>query len=320
MITTRSSGIFLHVTSLPGNHGIGTMGKNAFEFIDFLVKAKQKIWQICPLGPTGFGDSPYQCFSAFAGNPLLIDMEQLVIDGLIKKVELTGLSKLQQDKVDYGPLIIKKNILLRKAFSRFEQNQKFEKFCEKNSYWLDDFSLFMSIKDHFNGLPWNQWPLEIKVRDPLALEQIEVQLSEQVILYKFLQYIFFEQWHKLRSYANENGVQILGDIPIFVAYDSADAWANSELFLFNEDLDPIVVAGVPPDYFSETGQLWGNPLFNWEKMKKKKFSWWVKRIKANQKLYDLIRIDHFRGFAGYWAVPAGEKDILKKLIEDYLLT
>ncbi|MGM0507952.1 MAG: 4-alpha-glucanotransferase [Fusobacteriota bacterium] len=308
----RSSGILLHPTSLPGDFGIGTLGKEAYDFVDFLIESGQSLWQTYPLGPTGYGDSPYQCFSAFAGNPLLIDLKKLVEDSLLKEKDLETDMNFSDDKVEYGDIINFKYPLLKKSFNNFQNHEsdleiaKFERFCEKNSTWLVDYSLFMALKDHFNGKPWNNWEEDIKLRKPKAMKKYHEKLHVDIKFHKFIQYLFFKQWEELKNYANQNYIKIIGDIPIFVAFDSADAWSNPELFLFDKDRNPTGVAGVPPDYFSETGQLWGNPLYDWDKLKENNYSWWVDRIKANLEISDIIRIDHFRGFEAYWKVPADE--------------
>ncbi len=303
----RSSGILLHITSLPGDYGIGSFGKDAFDFVDFLKKSGQSIWQICPLGPTGYGDSPYQSFSAFAGNPLLIDVEELVVLNLVQKNDLRKLKELPHKFVDFGNVIKEKNTILRAAFENFNENNNFKNFVQENTFWLEDYTLFMSLKNYFKGQSWNLWPAEIKKRNPLILKEMKQKLSAEIAFQTFCQFIFFQQWNSLKTYANKQGIQIFGDMPIFVSFDSADAWANSEIFLFDSKMNPISVAGVPPDYFSSTGQLWGNPLYNWEKLKQTNYSWWKKRFAFALKMYDLIRIDHFRGFSEFWAVPAIEK-------------
>lgn len=308
----RNSGILLHPTSLPGAFGIGTLGKEAFKFVDFLIEAGQKLWQVYPLGPTGFGDSPYQCFSAFAGNPLLINLENLVSEGLLSKKDLETNQEFDDNLVDYGKVITFKMPVLKIAFDNFKKKAakidkiRFENFCEENKEWLNDYTLFMSIKGHFGGKAWVEWEHDIKFRKKEAIEHYTNLLSYNVEFQKFTQYLFFKQWGELKAYANQNSIKIVGDIPIFVAFDSSDAWANPDIFLFDESRNPVKVAGVPPDYFSATGQLWGNPLYNWDKLEEEHFEWWVKRIKANLKVSDIIRIDHFRGFAAYWAVPFGE--------------
>jgi len=307
----RSSGILLHITSLPGNTGIGTLGKNAFQFIDFLDEAQQKYWQILPTGPTGYGDSPYQTFSAFAGNPLLIDLEKLCESDLLSSDQITGLPVADPSKVDFGELINIKLPLLRIAFNNFSESQEYLKFCDKENYWLEDFSLFMALKNKFQGRSWLNWEKEFKLRDKNTLNNSAIELKNEIDFQKFLQYIFFQQWMDVKNYASQKGISIIGDIPIFVAMDSCDAWTENKIFQFDNDLNPVAVAGVPPDFFSESGQLWGNPLYNWEYLQETNFDWWKKRFKASLEIADLIRVDHFRGFSGYWSVPFGEKNAIK---------
>jgi 4-alpha-glucanotransferase len=313
MTTERSSGILLHPTSLPGKYGIGTLGKEAFNFIDFLSKSKQKLWQILPLGPTGFADSPYQCFSSAAGNPLLIDLDILMEEGLLDKKALAGLESFDDGPVDYGKVITSKYPLLKKAMETFNANagkehkKDFLEFTVTNNKWLEDYALFMSLKEHFKQKPWYQWTKPLKTRKKNELEPFYSLLADQIEFHKFIQYIFFRQWLAVKDYAHQKNIRIIGDIPLYVALDSVDAWANTELFQFDAEKNPIAVGGVPPDYFSKTGQLWGNPLFQWDVLKKDNYRWWIDRIKSNLVLYDIIRIDHFRGFAAYWSVPYGEK-------------
>lgn len=307
----RSSGIILHISSLPGKYGIGSLGSEGYEFVKFLVTAGQRLWQILPLGPTGYGDSPYQCFSAFAGNPLLIDIDRLIQRKLISKDDIPK-EEFDESYVNYGRVINFKYNVLRRAFEKFKKNEGFIKssfafFCKNNSWWLEDFSLFMALKSHFGGKPWLEWETEIKFRKHNAIEYYRNLLKEDIEFHKFLQFIFFDDWYELKAFANRNGVEIIGDIPIFVAMDSADTWSNTSIFMFDDNLVPTKVAGVPPDYFSATGQLWGNPLYDWDKLRETKYEWWVNRIKMSLKMYDYIRIDHFRGFAGYWAVPYGSE-------------
>ena len=307
----RSSGILFHPTSLPSQYGIGTLGKEALEFVDFLKKASQKLWQVFPLGPTGYGDSPYQCFSAFAGNPLLIDLDLLINEGLLSK-DAIACTEFDDTKIDFGQLINFKLPILRISYENFIKGHNsiehgsFEKFNQENHYWLHDYALFRAIKDTFGGKSWLEWDKEIKFREKVALDKYEAELTHEINFHKYLQFQFFKQWYSLKDYANTNGIKIVGDIPIFVALDSSDAWANPELFLFDEDRNPVKVAGVPPDYFSATGQLWGNPLYNWEVLEKTNFDWWIKRVEMNLKVSDIVRIDHFRGFESFWAVPFGE--------------
>lgn len=312
MINERSSGILLHITSLPGQYGIGTMGKEAFRFVEFLVEAGQKCWQILPLGHTGYGDSPYQCFSAFAGNPLLIDPDKLVEDGLLNKTDLPA-NTFNKDEVDFGAVFSYKYPLLRKAYQAFMSSDnrfrhvQFENFCLRNQAWLEDYAFFMALKIQQDGKSWADWDHQITIREKGTINRYRIQLADDINFYRFIQFLFFQQWLELKAFANINGIRIIGDIPLYVAFDSADAWANPGLFDFDKDLNPITVAGVPPDYFSETGQLWGNPIYNWEKLEQDGFQWWIDRIKASFTLYDILRIDHFRGLAAYWAVPYGEK-------------
>ena len=308
----RASGILLHPTSLPGKYGIGDLGDNARRFVDFLAEAGQKLWQVLPLGPTGYGDSPYQCFSAFAGNPLLIDLEQLVRDDALQADELTHTRSFPDDRVLFGEVIEFKLAVLRHSYVRFtnyatdEQQKAFEIFCTDNASWLDDYALFMALKDAHRGAPWHTWEDDIARRTPTALSKARRDYAQQVQTHKYMQFQFFQQWTAVRAYAAEKNVQIIGDIPIFVAYDSADAWANRELFQIDERGHPTFIAGVPPDYFSPTGQRWGNPLYRWDVMAKQGYVWWIERTKAALKLYDYVRIDHFRGFESYWEVPASE--------------
>ena len=309
----RSSGILFHPTSLPGKYGIGTLGKEAYAFIDFLKKSKQKLWQIFPLGPTGYGDSPYQSFSSFAGNPYLIDFDLLIEAHLLSEEDLKDIFFGDNEEyIDYGAIYNQKYPLLRKAYENFkssdnnEMKGSLENFKRENSSWLNDYSLYISLKNHFNGLPWNEWAQDIKNREEASMHQYRSELADDIEYHNFIQFLFFKQWGDVKRYANENGIKIIGDIPIFVAADSSDAWANPEIFLFDEERKPVKVAGVPPDYFSATGQLWGNPLYNWEKLKETNYSWWVERVRANLSTCDIIRIDHFRGFEAYWAVPYGD--------------
>ena len=309
----RSSGILFHPTSLPGKYGIGTLGKEAYAFIDFLKKSRQKLWQIFPLGPTGYGDSPYQSFSSFAGNPYLIDFDLLIEAHLLSEEDLRDVFFGDNEEyIDYGAVYNQKYPLLRKAYENFkssdnhELRENLEHFKRENASWLNDYSLYISLKNHFNGLPWNEWAHDIKNREHGAMEHYRNELADDIEYHNFIQFLFFKQWGDVKRYANENGIKIIGDIPIFVAADSSDAWANPEIFLFDEERKPVKVAGVPPDYFSATGQLWGNPLYDWDKLKELNYKWWVDRVRANLSTCDIIRIDHFRGFEAYWAVPYGD--------------
>ncbi len=312
MKNKRSSGLLLHITSLPGKYGIGTMGKEAYAFVDFLEKAGQKIWQILPLGHTGYGDSPYQCFSAFAGNPLLIDLDLLVKDGLLSKTHLPKNKNFDHYKVDFGRVFTYKYPILREAFKLFKENSEkkikneYRRFVEESKFWIDDYAFFMALKDHFGGKSLAQWNIDIKTRQEDAMATYRQELDDQIKFYYFVQYAFFTQWQALKKYANDREISIIGDIPLYVAADSSDSWAKTHLFDYDHDLNPITVAGVPPDYFSVTGQLWGNPIYKWNVHQQNGFAWWIERVRANLVLYDIVRIDHFRGLAAYWAVPFGE--------------
>jgi 4-alpha-glucanotransferase len=307
----RCSGILLHVTSLPGPHGIGDLGASACEFVDLLATARQKIWQVLPLNPTGYGDSPYQGFSAFAGNPLLIDLEALQQQGLVQTGDLPRAPAALNDNVDYGWVIEFKLAALRRAAENFflagssGDLDAFELFCSQNKFWLDDYALFMACKDTHKGAVWTEWDAELRRHSPAALEELEAKLSHELSIFKYWQFEFFRQWEKLKSYCHERGVSVMGDIPIYVAHDSADVWAHPDLFQLDGQGRPTVVAGVPPDYFSATGQLWGNPIYRWDEVAKTDYAWWAERFRASLKLFDSVRLDHFRGFEAYWEVPAG---------------
>ncbi|MGV8145306.1 MAG: 4-alpha-glucanotransferase [Alkaliphilus sp.] len=310
----RSSGLLLHPTSLPSKYGVGDLGEGAYEFIDFLEKTKQKTWQILPLNPPGYGESPYQCFSAFAGNVLLISIDKLMQSGLLAKEEIAVVPNFSEVEVEFSKVKKFKDELFIKAFSRFDsskEGEQYSKFKKENKYWLDDFCFYMAIKEHFGYKAWNYWDKDIAFRDDEAIKKYRSKLAKGIKHQEFLQYIFSQQWNELKQYANKNGVKILGDLPIFVAYDSSDAWVHSELFQLKSDGNPSKVAGVPPDYFSETGQLWGNPHFNWERMQEDDFLWWRKRFENLLNQVDIIRIDHFRGFEAYWEIDASEKTAIK---------
>jgi len=313
----RSSGVLLHPTSLPGRYGIGEFSTQAYRFVDWLVSAGQTLWQVMPLGPTGFGDSPYQCFSAFAGNPLLISLDQLVAEGALDAAALdadalASVPAFPATRVDYGPVIEFKKKMLRRSYDVFAaragsaQRADFAAFCDRNAAWLDDYALFIALKDAHNGNVWNTWEPAIARHEPAAVREARAALREAVEAQAYYQYQFFRQWEALRAYANEKGVRVIGDIPIFVAFDSADAWSHRDEFYFDETLQPTVIAGVPPDYFSPTGQRWGNPLYRWDVMAARGYGWWIERCRAAFGLYDVLRIDHFRGFESYWEVPASE--------------
>ena len=305
----RASGILMHITSLPGMGGIGTMGKQAFAFVDFLVRAGQKYWQILPLSPTGYGDSPYQSFSTFAGNHYLIDLETLVEENLLLREEIENIPwGWCENRVDYGTLYQNRTKVLFKAFRRFQEQpqEAFEAFVARNHQWLPDYGLFMALKDRYPGGDWQSWPEGLRLRDEAAMAQARQELQTQIAFHCFLQFKFREQWNKLRAYATRRGISIIGDVPIYVPLDSADVWSNPSLFQLDQHRRPELVAGVPPDGFTADGQLWGNPLYHWDTLKRTGYDWWMRRLEAAVGMYDMIRIDHFRGFESYWAVPAGE--------------
>lgn len=311
MSFNRASGILLHPTSLPGPDGIGDLGPEAFRWIHFLQESECHLWQILPLGPTGYGDSPYQCFSAFAGNPLLISPALLLEEGLLTLQDLSDRPAFPSDHVDFGHVITWKSTLLDRAFVHFQKindqdlNDELQAFQQQEAYWLEDFALFMAIKQANGGGAWSGWPAPLRKRKSAALKQFARDNQAAIQQHIFRQFLFFRQWQSLKTYAHQCEIQIVGDIPIFVAYDSADAWSHPELFHLDKEGLPKVVAGVPPDYFSPTGQLWGNPLYKWHKHEETGFAWWLERFKACLRLVDIIRLDHFRGFAGYWEVPYG---------------
>ncbi len=310
-MNNRSSGILLPVSALPSPYGFGTFGKAAYHFTDFLEKAGQKYWQILPMGPTSYGDSPYQSFSSYAGNPYFIDPQLLIEDGLLTQEEVVSVNWGTEPRyADYGKLYENRFLLLAKAKARgyTRDREEVETFCRENSAWLPDYALFMALKRHFGMKSWTEWPDEIRLRrSPEVLEQYRDMLQEDVELFTYIQYLFFRQWNLLRTYIHSKGIKVIGDLPIYVAMDSADVWAEPQYFQLDEDNLPAEVSGVPPDYFSEEGQLWGNPLYNWEALKADGYGWWIRRIDGAGKLYDVIRIDHFRGFESYWSVPVTEK-------------
>jgi 4-alpha-glucanotransferase len=302
----RASGLLLHPTSLPGDHGIGDLGSNAFKFVDFLVQAKQDYWQVLPLGPTGWGDSPYASYSAFAGNTLLISPDKLVEDGFLSH-PADG-EKTSSDRVDYGAVYESKNRILRTAYEQWNgaASPEFEAFANQNESWLGDYSLYRAIKASQAQKPWFEWEDGLKLRNGRSLNDAREDLRDEILAEKFYQFLFFKQWSALKEHANSSGVQIVGDVPIFVALDSADVWRCREQFKLNEDGTPKVVSGVPPDYFSKTGQLWGNPIYDWDEMQADGFSWWKERLRFALKSVDILRIDHFLGFGAAWEVPFGD--------------
>lgn len=306
----RASGMLLPIASLPSKYGIGTFSKSAYDFVDILKAAGQRFWQILPLGPTGYGDSPYQSFSTYAGNPYFIDLDQLAEEGLLSEKECESYD-FGTDKrhIDYGKIYDSRFLILQKAYKRckLEGDKSYEKFLEENEEWLDDYCLYMAVKNHFGGVSWDHWNEDIRLRKPEAMEKYRTQYADEMNFFRFQQFKFQEQWYALKKYANENGVEIIGDIPIYVAFDSADTWARPDLFQFDEENLPIDVAGCPPDGFSATGQLWGNPLYKWEYHKETGYVWWAKRMERCFRLYDIVRVDHFRGFDEYYAIPYGNK-------------
>jgi 4-alpha-glucanotransferase len=313
----RASGILLHPTSLPGRFGIGDLGSAACRFVDFLHGSRQQLWQIMPLGPTSYGDSPYQALSAFAGNPSLISLDRLVEDHLLAPWDFLNAPEFPPQTVDYGPVIEYKQRLLHLSFENFKNQQpgllaaEFATFTAANLRWLDNYALFAALKEHYGGANWGNWDSDIATRQPGALAHWQAALADAIQYHRYVQFQFYRQWSALKRYANSKGVQIIGDIPIFVAYDSADAWSHPELFSFDEEGHPTLVAGVPPDFFSPTGQLWGNPLYCWDVMARDGYAWWIERFRMALQQVDIIRLDHFRGFESYWAVPADAETAAK---------
>ena len=313
----RSSGILLHPTSLPGGHGIGDLGDEAFRWVEFLADSGQRLWQLLPLGPTGFGDSPYQCFSAFAGNPYLISLDRLHAAGLLDEDDLVGAPADDPQTVDFGAVIPYKLQRLGKAARAFlasaddDERAAFDAFTARQAYWLEDYALFMAIKEAHGDGAWNAWPEELRLREEPALAEAREVHADAIMRQKVWQHFFDRQWRAVKDHANASGIRIVGDIPIFIAYDSADAWANPELFHIDEAGDPTVVAGVPPDYFSETGQRWGNPLYRWKRMEENGYAWWIRRFASTLEFVDIVRVDHFRGFEAYWEIPASEPTAVK---------
>lgn len=305
----RKAGVLFPISSLPGKYGIGSFSKHAFEFVDKLAEAGQKYWQILPLGPTSYGDSPYQSFCAFAGNIYFIDLEQLVEDGLLKKSELEDVDfGNNENAIDYEKLFYNRYKVLRLAYKRakIKKNPDFKQFLKANKYWIEDYSLFMALKDAYKGMSYFEWDEPLRMREKRAIKFAREKYDEDVVFYQYLQYLFVCQWTKLKTYANNKGIKIIGDIPIYVALDSSDTWAHPEMFQFDEKGNPVAVAGCPPDAFCATGQLWGNPLYDWGFHKRTGFKWWIKRMEHTFSLYDVVRIDHFRGFDEYYSIPYGD--------------
>ena len=308
----RQSGVLMHISSLPGKYGIGSFGQSAYDFVDFLVRTKQRYWQILPLGTTSYGDSPYQSFSAFAGNTYFIDFDILIEEGLLNEADVKG-ADFGDDprKVDYAKIFDARRPIMEKAVARFlkaEDLSDYESFVEENAAWLEVFAEYMAIKEHFDNLAWTEWPDEaIRRREAASLASYREKLADKLTYHRVTQYLFFKQWLRLKAYANEHHIEIVGDMPIYVAADSADVWAQPHFFKTDAVGKPTCVAGCPPDEFSETGQLWGNPIYDWEAMDKDGYAWWIERLRESFKIYDIVRIDHFRGFESYWEVPAGSE-------------
>lgn len=306
----RKSGILMHISSLPSKYGIGKMGKSAYDFVDFLVSAGVKCWQILPLSPTSYGDSPYQSFSVYAGNPYFIDFETLKREGLIKKSDYEDIKWQDNDRqVNYSIIYNNCFKVLRQAYKTYKRDisKRYKEFVEKNKSWLDDYALFMALKFKNDGKPWYEWDKKLAMRDESALKKASAELEKETEFFRFIQYKFFRQWNNLKKYANDRGIEIIGDMPIYVSYDSVEAWASPELFQFDKHKKPKDVAGCPPDDFAVTGQLWGNPLYDWEYHKKTGYKWWTERLKFSASIYDIVRIDHFRGFESYYAIPYGDE-------------
>jgi 4-alpha-glucanotransferase len=312
MTFPRASGILLHPTSLPGRFGIGDLGPAAYRFADFLIESGQSLWQVLPLGPTGYGDSPYACYSAFAGNTLLVNPEKLFADGLLSQSDVEQVQSVPDAGVDFGRAHEIKDKLLALTFARYQRGtdtefrREFETFAEQNASWLTDYALFRALKTEHDGKPWHEWEPTLVRREAAAILAAKAKLHDQIEAHKFAQFLFFKQWFELKAYCNERGISLIGDVPIFLAQDSADVWTNPEQFKLDGDGLPTVVAGVPPDYFSATGQYWGNPLYNWERMLADGFKWWIERVRATLQIVDIARIDHFRGFAACWEIPGGD--------------
>jgi 4-alpha-glucanotransferase len=309
----RKCGILLHISSLPSSHGIGDLGPEAYRFADFLAQTKQSLWQILPLNVTVTKgeSSPYHSISAFAGNPLLISLDKLVEDGLLSKKDLQPAPDFPIGKVNYPLVANYKEKILNLAYVRYKKTDEYERFCQENKDWLEDFTLFKRLKAHYSDKVWSEWPRKIRDREKNALKKLSEELSNEIEKEKFLQYIFYQQWFSVKSYCNKKGIRIFGDMAICVEHDSVEVWKNPDIFKLDKKKNPAFISGVPPDYFSKTGQLWGHPVYNWRVLKREKFAWWIKRMEQNSKFYDLVRIDHFRGLVAYWQVRAGEPTAIK---------
>jgi 4-alpha-glucanotransferase len=310
----KNSGILLHITSLPSKYGIGDFGAEAYDFVDFLFRSGQKVWQILPLNPVGYGESPYQAYSAFAGNPMLISIDKLLEDGLLTLEDVGEVPKFSKKRVDFVAVKTYKSKVLKIAYKNFINKSKpkdYEDFIYKSNFWLESYALFMALKDEYEQMPWNHWKPELAIREDETIMKYRQVLKEAIDYEKFIQYCFYTQWQGLKDYANQKGISIIGDLPLFVSYDSSDAWSNPHLFKLDKMGKPVTVAGVPPDYFSEKGQLWGNPHYRWNEMKKDGYAWWKERIRWNLQQVDILRLDHFRGFEAYWEVSGDAKDARK---------
>lgn len=308
----RRSGILMHISSLPSPYGIGTLGKCAYDFVDFLASAGQTVWQMLPIGPTGYGNSPYSVKSSFAGNHYFIDLDLLIQQGLLQQEEVDAVNwGADPTRVDYGALYRNRRKILYKAFSRFQPDDHFVKFVKDNRHWLDDYALFMALKEKFNDVDWQNWSLVVMLRLPAVMSAYQEELADSIEFHRFLQYLFFTQWKALRRYAHDHGVLLAGDVPVYVPLDSADVWQNPYIFQLDQSRRPRSVTGFPPTSFNENGQVWGHPLYDWDKMRKTSYDWWIKRLKAASRMFDIIRLDHFRGFESYWSIPVADRDPAK---------
>ncbi|WP_372776788.1 4-alpha-glucanotransferase [Mangrovibacterium sp.] len=311
----RSSGVLLHLSSLPNKYGIGTLGKDAYDFVDFLAETNQRLWQILPIGPTGYGNSPYQSYSVFAGNLLFISLELLVEDGLLAEENLLEVPEMSDKRVEYDLVMDEKTVLLRRAYEAFRSNfddwkEEYYTFLGEHSWWLTDYALFRALKSTDDDLCWNEWPEKLRNRDAHELDVAMLEQDARVNFHRFVQFVFFRQWFQLKNYANSKGILIFGDLPLYVSLDSSDVWGNQDIFLLDEKGQMTHVGGVPPDYFSETGQYWGCPVFDWDRLAEREYDWWAARVHFNLRMFDLVRIDHFRGLESFWSIPASEKNAI----------